>query len=176
MCCAVLCCAGFKKVGNAGLLETVGVSADAAMTKMRLMALLMLGSKASGAPVAFTDIQAALDIAPEQVRRGLLLLLLLLLPVSGGGGGECNMLSRALQGTSMGFGDRLSERAYGHVMVCDSPGACCGWGHGTMWHGGLQAVKRRLDSMHCFLQSHLVVSVLCVGGLTSSCALCHHGQ
>lgn len=59
---------GFKKVGNAGLLDTVGVSADAAMTKMRLMALLMLGSKASGAPVAFTDIQAALDITPEQVQ------------------------------------------------------------------------------------------------------------
>jgi hypothetical protein len=34
---------------------------------MRLMALLMLGSKASGSPVPFTDIQAALDITPEQV-------------------------------------------------------------------------------------------------------------
>lgn len=45
------------------------MSPDAAMTKMRLMALLMLGSKASGSPVAFTDIQAALDITPEQVRR-----------------------------------------------------------------------------------------------------------
>lgn len=61
--------AGFKKVGTPSLLESVGVSPDAAMTKMRLMALLMQGSKASGAPVAFTDIQAALDITPEQVRR-----------------------------------------------------------------------------------------------------------
>lgn len=59
---------GFKKVGTPALLESVGVSTDAAMTKMRLMALLMLGSKASGSPVAFTDIQAALDITPEQVQ------------------------------------------------------------------------------------------------------------
>jgi hypothetical protein len=91
----VLCCTGFKKVGNAGLLDTVGVSADAAMTKMRLMALLMLGSKASGAPVAFTDIQAALDITPEQVRRGLLLLVLpllvLVLPFLGRGEGQCHL-------------------------------------------------------------------------------------
>jgi hypothetical protein len=95
LCCVVLCCTGFKKVGNAGLLDTVGVSADAAMTKMRLMALLMLGSKASGAPVAFTDIQAALDITPEQVRRGLLLLVLpllvLVLPFSGRGEGQCHL-------------------------------------------------------------------------------------
>lgn len=43
------------------------MTADAALTKMRLMALLMLGSKAAGSPVPFTDIQAALDITPEQV-------------------------------------------------------------------------------------------------------------
>jgi hypothetical protein len=67
--CCMLLPAGFKKVGTPALLESVGVSSDAAMTKMRLMALLMLGSKASGSPVAFTDIQAALDITPEQVRR-----------------------------------------------------------------------------------------------------------
>jgi hypothetical protein len=59
--------AGFQKVGTAALLESVGVSSDAAMTKMRLMALLMLGSKASGTPVSFAEIQTALDITPEQV-------------------------------------------------------------------------------------------------------------
>lgn len=59
--------AGFQKVGTAALLESVGVSSDAAMSKMRLMALLMLGSKASGTPVSFTEIQTALDITPEQV-------------------------------------------------------------------------------------------------------------
>lgn len=54
-------------MGTPAVLESVGVTADAALTKMRLMALLMLGSKASGSPVPFTDIQAALDITPEQV-------------------------------------------------------------------------------------------------------------
>jgi hypothetical protein len=63
----VLLPAGFNRVGTPAVLESVGVTADAALTKMRLMALLMLGSKASGSPVPFTDIQAALDITPEQV-------------------------------------------------------------------------------------------------------------
>jgi len=54
-------------VGTPAVLESVGVTADAAMTKMRLMALLVLGSKAAGSPVSFADIKTALDITPEQV-------------------------------------------------------------------------------------------------------------
>jgi hypothetical protein len=52
------------------VLEGVGVSADAALDKMRLLALLVLGSKAKGSAVPFADIQAALDIPLEQVRQG----------------------------------------------------------------------------------------------------------
>lgn len=54
-------------MGTPAVLESVGVTADAAMTKMRLMALLVLGSKAAGSPVSFADIKTALDITPEQV-------------------------------------------------------------------------------------------------------------
>lgn len=49
------------------MLESVGVSAEAALDKMRLMALLVLGSRANGTAVSFSDIQAALDISLEQV-------------------------------------------------------------------------------------------------------------
>lgn len=62
--------AGFKRVGTPAVLESVGVSYEVMLHKMRNMALLMLGSKASGAPVPFADIQAALDITPEEVRAG----------------------------------------------------------------------------------------------------------
>lgn len=51
------------------------MSAEAALDKMRLLALLVLGSKAKGSAVPFADIQAALDIPCEQVRRGRLGLL-----------------------------------------------------------------------------------------------------
>jgi hypothetical protein len=51
------------------VLEGVGVSADAALDKMRLLALLVLGSRAKGSAVPFADIQAALDIPLEQVMR-----------------------------------------------------------------------------------------------------------
>lgn len=49
------------------MLDSVGVSADAALDKMRLMALLVLGSRASGSAVPLADVQRALDITPEQV-------------------------------------------------------------------------------------------------------------
>lgn len=60
---------GFKSAATPAVLEAIGVSADAALDKMRLMALLVLGSKANGAAVAFSDIQAALDIPAEQVQQ-----------------------------------------------------------------------------------------------------------
>jgi hypothetical protein len=59
---------GFKAAATPAVLEGVGVSADAALDKMRLLALLVLGSKAKGSAVPFADIQAALDIPLEQVR------------------------------------------------------------------------------------------------------------
>lgn len=44
------------------------MSSEAALNKMRLMALLVLGSRSAGAAVSFADIQAALDITTDQVR------------------------------------------------------------------------------------------------------------
>ncbi|KAF6262353.1 hypothetical protein COO60DRAFT_649925 [Scenedesmus sp. NREL 46B-D3] len=60
--------AGFKAAATPAVLEGVGVSAEAALDKMRLLALLVLGSKAKGSAVPFADIQAALDIPCEQVQ------------------------------------------------------------------------------------------------------------
>eukprot|EP00879_Flechtneria_rotunda_P004880 GHRR01005154.1.p1 GENE.GHRR01005154.1~~GHRR01005154.1.p1 ORF type:complete len:241 (+),score=111.48 GHRR01005154.1:2004-2726(+) len=59
---------GFKAAATPAVLDSVGVSADAALDKMRLMALLVLGSKAAGSAVSFADIQSALDISAEQVQ------------------------------------------------------------------------------------------------------------
>lgn len=60
--------AGFKSAASPAVLDSVGISADAALDKMRLMALLVLGSRANGSAVPFTELQKALDIAPEQVQ------------------------------------------------------------------------------------------------------------
>eukprot|EP00878_Enallax_costatus_P031920 GHUV01034989.1.p1 GENE.GHUV01034989.1~~GHUV01034989.1.p1 ORF type:complete len:194 (+),score=61.18 GHUV01034989.1:333-914(+) len=59
---------GFKSAASPAVLESVGISQDAALDKMRLMALLTLGSRANGAAVPFADLQTALDITPEQVQ------------------------------------------------------------------------------------------------------------
>ncbi|WIA18483.1 hypothetical protein OEZ85_009938 [Tetradesmus obliquus] len=60
--------AGFKAAATPAVLESVGVSPEAALDKMRLLALLVLGGRAQGAAVPFADIQAALDIPLEQVQ------------------------------------------------------------------------------------------------------------
>jgi len=74
LCCnmaaAVPCCythVGFRAAATPAVLEGIGVSADAALDKMRLMALLVLGSKSSRSAVSFEEIQTALDIPSDQV-------------------------------------------------------------------------------------------------------------
>lgn len=67
---AVPCCythVGFRAAATPAVLEGIGVSADAALDKMRLMALLVLGSKSSRSAVSFEEIQTALDIPSDQV-------------------------------------------------------------------------------------------------------------
>lgn len=62
--------AGFRSVlgsSPAEVLDSIGVNQDAAIDKVRLMSLLVLGSKASGTPVSFQEIQQALDIPENQV-------------------------------------------------------------------------------------------------------------
>ncbi len=45
----------------------IGVSAEASLAKMRMMALLALANQASHEEISFEQIQAALDIPAEQV-------------------------------------------------------------------------------------------------------------
>jgi translation initiation factor 3 subunit M len=60
---------GFRAAATPAVLEGIGVSADAALDKMRLMALLVLGSKSSRSAVSFEEIQTALDIPSDQVQQ-----------------------------------------------------------------------------------------------------------
>eukprot|EP00877_Chromochloris_zofingiensis_P013134 jgi/Chrzof1/8074/UNPLg00119.t1 len=63
--------AGFRSVlgsSPAEVLDSIGVNQDAAIDKVRLMSLLVLGSKASGTPVSFQEIQQALDIPENQIQ------------------------------------------------------------------------------------------------------------
>lgn len=57
----------FRAAATPATLEAVGVSADNALTKARMMALLALGSRSTHEEVAFSDIQRALDISADQV-------------------------------------------------------------------------------------------------------------
>ncbi|KAF8059143.1 eukaryotic translation initiation factor 3 subunit M [Scenedesmus sp. PABB004] len=59
---------GFKAAATPAVLEAVGVTAEAATDKTRMLALLVLGGRANGAAVPLAEVQAALDIPAEQVR------------------------------------------------------------------------------------------------------------
>jgi hypothetical protein len=82
LCYPALTIAGFKTAATPAVLEGVGVSPEAALDKMRLLALLVLGSKAKGSAVPFADIQAALDIPLEQVRIVILTLFVLIIIIA----------------------------------------------------------------------------------------------
>ncbi|KAI8472176.1 MAG: hypothetical protein J3K34DRAFT_215264 [Monoraphidium minutum] len=60
--------AGYKAAAGGAVLEGVPVAQDASLEKMRLMALLGVGSRAAGGAVALSEVQAALDIPEDQVQ------------------------------------------------------------------------------------------------------------
>jgi len=59
---------GFKAASAPAVLTAVPITPEAALEKMRLMALLGVASKAAGGAVALSEVQAALDVPEEQVQ------------------------------------------------------------------------------------------------------------
>jgi hypothetical protein len=108
--CCFPCCythVGFRAAATPAVLEGIGVSADAALDKMRLMALLVLGSKSSRSAVSFEEIQTALDIPSDQVGTAAELLMMT----------DCNLLAfvAGLIGVSV---NRCALHALSGAVAC----------------------------------------------------------